>query len=1053
MNMKPPIPGNEAQRVAALREYRILDTLPEQAYDDLTRLAAQICGTPVALITLIDADRQWFKARFGVEQIESPRDVSFCAHAILETDLFEVPDTTRDLRFADNPGVTGGMRVRFYAGAPLVNMDGHTLGTLCVIDTVPRRLTEGQQSALQALARQAMAQLELRRNVARLEVLVEERRQREIDAIGRAARAAHHHSVLMELARMEKSNFSHALRVITKRDAETLRVARVGVWLFEQEGEALGCRCIYDARKQDYDPGPRISASEFPRYFAAIEENRALAATDARTDPRTSEFRDTYLRVNGITAMLDVPIWRDGRVAGVVCHEDTAGPREWTAEDEDFAVSVADMVSLALAADERARAQEALRASEASYRAIFDLSNDAIFVHDAETGEVVDANRKAYEEHGYTREELAGLPLGALSAADEGYTGERLTELFQRAAAGEPQSFEWRERGRDGRKRWKEISLRLVVINGRERLLATSRDITDQKTAAETVRRAQEELELRVVERTAELARVNVALHAEIRERERAETELQRRSDEIERREEHFRTLVEQSSDLATILDADGRIRYESPSIERILGYRQGELYGTSAFENIHQDDLAEVMAAFHDLFATGQPRVVEFRFRHKDGRWRVLEGMGRLTPPDSRIQGAVVNSRDVTERRRAEDELQRAMREAQEARASAEQANRAKSEFLSRMSHELRTPMNSILGFAQLLGRKELPIDQRRAVEHILKAGRHLLNLINEVLDIARIETDRQTFSLEPVSVGTVLRETLSLIRPLAAQRECRLDDAGIAGASWHVRADRQRLTQVLLNLLFNAVKYNRPGGTVRVSCAPADGAPGAAMLDIRVQDTGQGIATEKLSQLFMPFERLGAEQSDVEGTGLGLALSQRLVEAMGGSIAVTSVPGEGSTFTVTLPIAESPLDRLAGNGRAEEIQRDPPERVATLLYIEDNLANLSLIETLLENRPGLTLIPALQGQLGLDLAWEHRPDLILLDVHLPDMPGDEVLGRLRADARTARTPVVVISADAMPGRSQRLLERGAQAYLTKPLDVDLFLETVERLLGDPVP
>jgi hypothetical protein len=905
--MKPPTPGNEAQRIAALREYRVLDTLPEQAYDDITRLAAQICGTPVALITLIDSDRQWFKSRFGLEERETPRDMSFCAHAILDTDLFEVPDATRDLRFADMPRL-GGMRVRFYAGAPLVTADGYTLGTLCVADTIPRRLAESQQAALRGLARQTMAQLDLRRNVERLEILVEERRRREMDAVDRGARAARHHGVLMELARMEKSDLGHVLRTVTRRVAETLGVTRVGIWLFESDGDALMCRSIFDARSGIHDSGLRLSATEYPRYFAAMEENRAIVANDALTDPRTAEFRDGYLMPLGIHAMLDVPIWRDGKVAGIVCHEHTGGPRPWSREDQDFAVSVADMVSLALAAEERVRVQEALRASEASYRAIFDLSNDAIFVHDPESGEVVDMNRKAYEEHGYTREELASLPLGALSAQDEGFTAERLRQHFRRAVDGEPQRFEWRERTRDGRRPWKEVTLRLVVINGEDRLLATARDITDQRSAAEAIRRAQEDLERRVVERTAELAHVN--------------------------------------------------------------------------------------------------------------------------------------------------DELQRAMREAQEARRSAEKANRAKSDFLSRMSHELRTPMNSILGFAQLLARKELPLDQRRAVDHILKAGRHLLNLINEVLDISRIETDRQTFSLEPVPVAATLRETLSLVRPLAAQRDCTIDDEAVVSLDLYVRADRQRLTQVMLNLLSNAVKYNRPGGTVHVTCELASGALDQHMLCIHVDDTGRGVPSDKLEQLFVPFERLGAEQSDVEGTGLGLALSRRLVEAMGGRIDVQSTPGVGSRFTVVLPLSESPLVRLVTKQDAAIRGGPPPAmRPAKLLYIEDNLANLSLVETLFATRPGLTLIPALQGQLGLDLAWEHEPDLILLDVHLPDMPGDEVLGRLRADARTARTPVIVISADAMPARSDRLLKRGAQAYLTKPLDVDIFLETVDRLLAERVP
>jgi PAS domain S-box-containing protein len=1052
--MKPPIPANEAERLAALHEYHILDTLPEQAYDDITLLASQLCGTPIALITLIDARRQWFKSRRGLEEQETSRDVSFCAHAILETDLVEVPDTTKDRRFADNPYVTSGRMFRFYAAAPLVTPDGQTLGTLCVMDLVPRRLSAEQQVGLRALARQTMAQLELRRHVGRLESISSQLTREHRESAERAQRADGYHAVLMELARLDKSDLPSTLRMITQRDAEALAVSRVSVWLFEREGSALLCSDLYDARQQEHTSGQRLDSVSYPCYFAAMGERRVIVANDARTDPCTNEFTDHYLDPNGITSMLDVPIWRDGRIVGIVCHEHTDSPRSWSAEEQDFAVSVADMVTLALEAHERRQIEEALRASEASYRAIFDLSNDAIYVHDPDTGAVVDVNRKACDEHGYTREEIMQLELGALSAGEGEYTRQQLLEHFRRAAAGEPQVFEWLEATRSGRLLWKEVSLRHVMINGQSRLLAAARDITEHKRSAEALKRARDELERRVVERTAELARVNAVLHAEIRERERAERELQRRTADIEERETQFRMLIENSSDIASVLDEHGIVQYQSPSVQRVLGYKPDELTGISAFAFIHPDDVAQASAAFGELLSSPrESRAVEFRFLHKDGSWRVLEGIGRVLPKDSPLPGVVVNSRDVTERRRAQHAVQLAMQEAEDARESAERANRAKSEFLSRMSHELRTPMNSILGFAQLLGRKDLPGDQRKAVDHILKAGHHLLNLINEVLDIARIETDRQPFSLEPVRVSAVLQETLNLIRPLAAQRECRIDDDVSSAGDAHVRADRQRLTQVLLNLLSNAVKYNRPGGSVNITCDQMEDDRGGATVRIHVHDTGPGIPPEKLDYLFTPFERLGAQHTDVEGTGLGLALSRRLVEAMGGTIGITSTSEQGSTFTLCLPTADNPLSRFQGPVGVERRREPRPNtRSAKILYIEDNLANLTLIETILATRPHVKVIPALQGQLGLDLAWEHGPDLILLDVHLPDMAGDEVLGRLRSDARTARTPVIVITADAMPGRDARLLDRGAQAFMTKPIDVERFLTTVDRFLAERV-
>jgi PAS domain S-box-containing protein len=537
-----------------------------------------------------------------------------------------------------------------------------------------------------------------------------------------------------------------------------------------------------------------------------------------------------------------------------------------------------------------------------------------------------------------------------------------------------------------------------------------------------------------------------IAVVRDITERKQAESALQRS-------EEQFRFLIENASDVVTVIDPHGVNQYQSPSSERVLGYAPGEMLGSSTFERIHPDDAAPCRDAIGWVLQNpGKTRSVEFRYRHKDGRWLVVEALARTLLPDSPAGGIVVNSRDITERKQDEVNLQQAKTDAEEAREAAERANRAKSEFLSRMSHELRTPMNSILGFGQLLAKHELSEEQRRSVDHILRAGKHLLKLIDEVLDISRIEANRQQLSIESVSVGAVVQEAVSLIRPLAAQHGCRVADDSGEACEHYVCADGQRLTQVLLNLLSNAVKYNRPGGSVALSCGVVEAVGVAPRLRISVRDTGRGIPEEKLDQLFVPFSRLGAEQSDIEGTGLGLALSKRLVEAMGGAIGVRSVVGAGSTFSVELPLTESPVERLAGGGSAAAGASAAPERrpTATILYIEDNLANFSLIETILASRPEIDLIPALQGQLGLDLAWEHAPDLILLDLHLPDMPGDEVLRRLRRDERTRDTPVIVISADATASRIERLRGAGVRDYITKPLDVDGFLEAVGRVLSD---
>lgn len=337
-------------------------------------------------------------------------------------------------------------------------------------------------------------------------------------------------------------------------------------------------------------------------------------------------------------------------------------------------------------------------------------------------------------------------------------------------------------------------------------------------------------------------------------------------------------------------------------------------------------------------------------------------------------------------ERRVAERtaQLEIANRELQQAQQDAERANHAKSDFLSRMSHELRTPLNAILGFAQVLELGDLNPRQQKAVSYILSGGRHLLGLINEVLDITRIETGRMSISPEPVRVSEIVAEALDLVHPLAAERGITLRTHSLSHA--FVRADRQRLKQVMLNLLSNAIKYNRVRGSVSVACE----ARPENRLRLLVQDTGPGIPPEKLARVFVPFDRLGAEFSGVEGTGLGLALSQRLVEAMGGQIGVESTVGRGSLFWIELAVVEGPVERLKRTGPLRSLAPAQAEREHTILYVEDNLSNLRLVEEILALRPGIKLLTAMQARLAVDLAREHQPAIILLDLNLPDVSAE---------------------------------------------------------------
>jgi signal transduction histidine kinase/ActR/RegA family two-component response regulator len=503
--------------------------------------------------------------------------------------------------------------------------------------------------------------------------------------------------------------------------------------------------------------------------------------------------------------------------------------------------------------------------------------------------------------------------------------------------------------------------------------------------------------------------------------------------------------------------DEKGIIQLFNAGAERLLGYAAAEVVNRISPSEMH--DAAEVAARAEMLSielstpiapgfealaykaSRGIQDVYELTYICKDGgRFPAVVSITALRDDHHEIIGYLLIGSDNSARKRVESELNQAM-------AAAETANRAKTDFLSSMSHELRTPLNAVLGFAQLMetGTPAPTAAQKRNLNQIQKAGWYLLELINEILDLALIESGKVTLSREAVSLAEVMLECRAMVESQAQTR-------GIGMTFPHfdtlpfVKADRTRIKQVLINLLFNAIKYNRPGGSVAVEYKLVE----SDSIRISVRDTGAGLTAEQLAQLFQPFNRLGKEGGAEEGTGIGLVVTKRLVELMDGTIGADSAPGAGSVFWIELRLSAPPQivipeAELATLARPHVPQGTPPR---TLLYVEDNPANLELVEQLIARRSDLRLLSAADGTLGVEFARAYLPEVILMDINLPGISGIEAMMILRADPATAHIPIIALSANAVPRDIERAVEAGFFNYLTKPIKVNEFMEALDAAL-----
>ncbi|MHB1085738.1 MAG: PAS domain-containing hybrid sensor histidine kinase/response regulator, partial [Thiobacillus sp.] len=525
-----------------------------------------------------------------------------------------------------------------------------------------------------------------------------------------------------------------------------------------------------------------------------------------------------------------------------------------------------------------------------------------------------------------------------------------------------------------------------------------------------------------------------------------AEFEQQKLDQRVRDQQFYTRSLIESSVDALMTTDPSGIITDVNKQMEALTGCTRDELIGAPFKKYFTEPERAE--AAIKLVLSKKRVTDYELTARARGGKETVVSyNATTFYDRDARLQGVFAAARDVTERKRLDQVLQDKNVELESARFVAEKANLAKSNFLSSMSHELRTPLNAILGFAQLLeaGSSPLTSTQVGNLQQITQAGWYLLDLINEILDLAVIESGTLSMSRESVSLIEVIRECEAMIEPQSQQSGIQISfppfDPG-----WHVNADRVRLKQALINLLSNAIKYNREHGTVEVWCSLVS----PERLHISVKDSGEGLPPHKLVQLFHPFNRLGQEHGPVEGTGIGLVVTKQLIELMGGTVGVQSTVGVGSEFWIELNVDEKP-QISAGSPIPEAVAGQVRARggVHTLVYVEDNPANLMLVEHIIADHPQLHMLSARDGHQGIELARTHLPDVILMDINLPGISGLEALKVLHDDPTTAHIPVIALSANAMPRDIEKGLAAGFFSYLTKPIKINAFTEALDQALA----
>ena len=1102
MNQLNPNRLNEEARLKALHSYDILDTLGEEAFDRITKLASVICDTPISLVSLIDSDRQWFKSKQGIDVDETPRNIAFCNHAIEGTSIFEVENALNDDRFKDNPLVVGEPNIRFYAGIPLEDPDGYNLGTLCVINYTPQKLTENQRLALSVLGKEVVSQLVSRKNaaelnkyknlfdlsidmiciastdgyfksvndaftatlgwtkeellakpffdfihqddveMAQLEIqklqngtktisfqcrfysklgdyrcfdwvanpdltsgdlyaiardITEERYQEELKR-ERLIKSERQGEILSKISSISVDVFS-STQSISKQLCELLAVGlgvkRTSVWLFEETD--LICENMFDIQENRHTFGDILRAKDFPIYIKRLLEGKPIIATDAISDPYTVEFVDIYLKANNVNSLLDIPIWKNGELIGVLCNECEVINRFWNEADIAFARTFADTYALKTTEFERVLSEQNAVKTSSRLKNLLSNFQEAVLVED-ENRHIVITNQMFCD--------LFHIPAPPelLVGMDCSQSAEQSKSLFEN-----PQDF---------------VEDIASILKNRVIVKNQVLHMTNGK----------------ILERDYVPIYIDDVYTGHLW-KYRDVTESRRISEELETTKNNLKATFDSLTEGVVVQVPSGEIVNFNPAASRILKLSDEQMMGKTSMDpdwNCIKDDGSPFPGEEHPAMVslkTGESiynTIMGVRIKEDEPSWININA--QLLPNGT---GVVCTFSDVTERKQMEENRLKLV-QLQASNRLAEDTIKAREEFLANMSHEIRTPMNSIIGLSNLMEKAGTLNEKQRSYLDVIQLNSdNLLNIINDILDYSKLESGKFEIEKIDLHLPDTIKNIVSSMQVLADKYNIQIKTAIDNKLPVFIKGDALRISQILTNLISNAIKFS-DGKDIYVELIMESYSDSQVTFTTKIIDHGIGVAPDKIDAILKPFTQESSSTTrKYGGTGLGLSIVSKLLQYMGSDLEIVSVLSEGSvfSFTLTQEIGSQQIDKVVA---VENLIGK-----YYILLVEDNQFNqLVAVDTLMEWNPNFEISIANNGQEACDILKTTCFDIVLMDIQMPVMDGYTATKTIRnSDSYYKNIPIVAMTAHASSLEVEKCLNMGMNGYLSKPFyQKDLF-------------